>query len=70
MMNVVDLLVEKFGSQDAVAKAAGCSQSAVSDWKRDNRVPSRRIAILLKNAAADGVELGPRDFFPDWKRHD
>lgn len=60
-INVVDHLVSIFGSQYAVAKIAESSQSSVADWKRDNRVPSKRIEIMLANAPD---KLKPADFFP------
>lgn len=62
--NVVDHLVEIFGSQNAVAKVAECKQSSVADWKRENRVPSQRIEIMLRNAPD---RLTPTDFFPSYQ---
>ena len=62
-MNIVDHLSAKFGNQKRVALAAECSQQTVAGWKAENRVPSKRIELLLKNAPKFGVDLTADEFF-------
>lgn len=62
MLNIVDHLVSIFGSQDAVAKAAGCSQPSVAEWKGRNSVPTARARRLLMVAKEQGLPLKADDF--------
>ncbi len=60
-VNVVDRLVEKFGSQAELARAVGVSQPTVWAWKRRGVVPARRIGPLLKKAHELGIQLNAED---------
>ena len=62
--NIIDRLVEKFGSQAALAQAAGVTQPSVSGWRKAGHVPAKRQARLMASARASGVDLGPEDLLP------
>lgn len=63
MVNIVDRIIAKFGSQAAVAKAAGVTQAAVSQWRTGKFIPSRRQQRILNAAREQGIDLSPSDFF-------
>lgn len=62
--NPVRRLVRKFGSQRALALAAGRSQPAVAGWIKAGYVPGNVQARILAAARAEGIDLAPADFFP------
>lgn len=45
-------LIEKLGGPTAAARMFECTQSAVSQWKRDNKIPPARM-LHLKAARPD-----------------
>lgn len=63
MGSVVDRIIAKFGSQTALAEAAGVTQPSVHGWRREGLVPARRQAAILAAARARGIPLEPADFF-------
>jgi hypothetical protein len=63
MSNPVESLIRKFGTQEALGRAAGVRQSSVADWKRRGYIPAPRQRDILKNAPAFGVVVTPNDFF-------
>ena len=65
MASHIASIVEQFGGQTALARRLGCDQSTVSDWVRNNRVPSQRIPEIIAAAAKlnPPVTLRPDDFF-------
>lgn len=62
-MNVVERIIEKFGSQEAVAKAVGVTQPTVSYWKETGFIPARRQEQLLQAARDKQIDLTEADFF-------
>lgn len=63
MDSVVDRIIAKFGSQAALAEAAGVKQPSVHGWRREGLIPARRQAPILAAARARGIPLEPADFF-------
>lgn len=63
MDSVVDRIISKFGSQAALADAAGVSQPSVHGWRRQGLIPARRQSTILAAARARGIPLEPADFF-------
>jgi len=43
-----DELINEFGTQDAIAKAIGVTQSAVANWKSRGRIPFHCQYLLEK----------------------
>ncbi|MGE0714813.1 MAG: carph-isopro domain-containing protein [Alphaproteobacteria bacterium] len=65
MSAVIDRIIAKFGSQAALAEAAGVSQPSVAGWRKHGLIPSRRQAAVLAAARARGIALEPADFFDE-----
>lgn len=63
--NVVDHLLERgFRTQARLAAAAGRRQSSVAEWKAANRIPAECQTRIIESARAEGLPIGPNDFFP------
>ncbi len=62
-MNPVERLIEKFGTQERLAKAAERKQSQVPLWKDKGHFPPIPQKNILKNARKFGVAVTPDDFF-------
>lgn len=66
--NVIAHLTKRglFGSQTALAKAAGCTPHTICG-KRNKRNPLtyEQMCRILANAPDMGVEVTPEDFFPE-----
>ncbi len=62
---MISAIVHMFGGQIHIASALGCGQSTISDWVRNDRVPSWRIPQIIAAAARldPPVILRPDDFF-------
>ena len=63
-MNAAKKVVEKFGSQVALAGKLGIAQTTVSHWVKKNIVPAKWQARLLELASELGIDLSPADFIP------
>lgn len=59
-------IVDRFGGQNAMARALGTSQGTIWGWLRAGHVPSRRVPQVIEAAARldPPVRLSPADFFP------
>ena len=55
-------IIASFGGTTATARIVGVGASAVSNWKRDNRIPPHVHTRLLIAAEEKGLPLSPRDF--------
>lgn len=62
--SVVARLVQKFGSQAKLAKAAGVTQPSVHEWAERGIVPAHRMAAILKSARELGIDLDPAELVP------
>jgi hypothetical protein len=60
----VDLIIQKFGGQSALAKLIGKRQSTVQHWVSKGAIPSKWQAQLMKLGSEGGISLRPSDFFP------
>jgi UDP-4-amino-4,6-dideoxy-N-acetyl-beta-L-altrosamine transaminase len=61
--NSVARIVEKFGTQGALAEAIGIDPSAISHWKRRGLIPAHRQRQILEAATHRGIAVSPADFF-------
>ena len=64
METYVDRIIQKFGTQSAVAAAAKVKQPSVAGWRKAGLIPKRREGALLAEARAQGIDLSLEDFFP------
>lgn len=64
-INVVDHLAARFGTQTALAKAAGVKQNTMSDRKAANTLTHAQMRRILDAAPDMGVSVTPADFFPE-----
>jgi transcriptional regulator with XRE-family HTH domain len=62
-MSVVDRIIKKFGTQQALAEAIGIDQSAVSFWRKSGIIPARRQQQIFAKARELNIALSPADFF-------
>lgn len=60
---VVQRIIEKFGTQQKLADALSVNQSVIAGWKLRGVVPARQQPEVLKAAQKLGVDLSPADFF-------
>jgi DNA-binding transcriptional regulator YiaG len=58
-------IIEKFGTQSALADALGIRQSAVAAWKKRGFIPARQQEEILRIARRRGINIGPKDFFSE-----
>lgn len=63
MSTIVDRIVKKFGTQQALAAAINADQSTVAHWKKRGVIPARQQVAILAAAKARNIELTPADFF-------
>lgn len=61
--NIVDFLVQFYGSQAALGKAIGIAQPSVNRWKQNNRVPMLRAQAIIEDAKGRGFPIKPEHFF-------
>lgn len=59
----IQTVVNKLGGNAKVAAALGVHPSAVTQWKRRNSIPAKRIVALLILAKDSGIHLEPGHFF-------
>lgn len=64
--NVVEHLKGLFGTQVALAKAAGVKQNTISDRRAANSLTHAQMRRILARAPEMGVQVTPEDFFPEW----
>ena len=55
-------IIEKFGSQTALAEAIGKPQSTVQYWSRTGFIPVKWQPFVLEVARQKGIEIAPSDF--------
>jgi len=55
--NHVDILCAMFGGQQALADAAGVSQSAVAEWKKKEIIPSPRYPDIVSAGRKLGITV-------------
>ena len=60
--NPAKQIIDRFGSQSALAALLGKRQSTVQHWAKTGRIPSQWHKPLLKLARQRGVSLEPGDF--------
>lgn len=63
--NVIDHLKKRFGTQTALARAAGVAQNTISDKKASNSLTHQQMRRILRSAPEMGVDITPDDFFPE-----
>ncbi|OYD82521.1 Cro/CI family transcriptional regulator [Azospirillum brasilense] len=63
MITQADVIIQKFGTQTALAEAVGVRQSAVAAWKKRGFIPARQQPAVLAAARNRGIKLTPNDFF-------
>jgi hypothetical protein len=61
-MSTAQRIVEKFGSQTALAAAIGKGQSVVAYWCKIGSIPQKWHAPILKIASEQNIDLAPSDF--------
>jgi hypothetical protein len=61
-MSTAQKIVEKFGSQTALAAAIGKGQSVVAYWCKVGSIPQKWHAQILKIASEQNIDLSPSDF--------
>jgi DNA-binding transcriptional regulator YiaG len=64
----LDDLFRLFGSQIALARLCGCSQSTVAGWKQRGIVPARRQRQILDIARSMGLRLTAEDLIAKPRR--
>lgn len=64
-MNSAQKIIQKFGSQAALAALIGKRQATVQYWCKTGIVPAKWQRILLKIAAQKGIELSAIEFMDD-----
>ena len=60
--NPAKQIIQRFGSQSALASLLGKRQSTVQHWAKTGRIPSQWHPRLLELARQQGISLEPRDF--------
>lgn len=60
---VVERVIQKFGTQERLAALLGCRQSVIAGWKRRGVIPARQQPRVLDAAHRSGIALAPNDFF-------
>lgn len=63
-MSYAKRIIETFGGVRAMAKRLGRSPSTVGSWGERGSIPDAEKALILSCAIADGLPIGPSDFFP------
>jgi hypothetical protein len=61
-VNSAQRVIEKFGSQSALARLIGKGQSTVAHWSKTGNIPSKWQHELLVVARENGIQLAPSDF--------
>lgn len=59
----VQKIIDKFGSQTALATLLGIRQSAISYWLKKGYVPKKWHQSVLALASSKGIELSVEDFY-------
>lgn len=72
MCNVAEQIIKKCAGHENVARYACVDVSRVYRWTYPKErggtgglIPTKRQHLLLSNANAHGVSIGPSDFFPN-----
>lgn len=60
-MNTAQRVIDKFGSQTAVAEVIGKRQSTVAHWAKTGVIPAKWHGTLLDAAKSRGISLRPED---------
>lgn len=60
-MKAIAHIVQLFGSQSALAKAAGVTQPSVAEWVSAGRIPTKRIRAILLAARERGLDITAED---------
>jgi hypothetical protein len=68
-MNPAQRIIQKFGSQSALASLIGKGQTTVQHWGKTGMIPAKWQPRLLKLAAEKGIELSASEFMspPDYQ---
>jgi P63C domain len=69
-MNKAEAVIDKFGSQSALAKLLGKGQTTVQHWAKVGRIPAKWQGEILHLAAEQNIELSAADFMdsPGYQR--
>jgi transcriptional regulator with XRE-family HTH domain len=63
--DVVQALIEKFGTQEALAEAVGTTQSSVAGWKSRGTIPTGQLPKIVAAARKRGIRLTLEDLVPE-----
>ena len=61
-MTPAKLIIERFGSQTALAEAIGKPQSTIQYWSRTGTIPVKWRSLIQEAARQRGLEIAPLDF--------
>lgn len=59
--NSASAIIDAFGGTGAMAEAFGVGASAVSNWRKDGRIPARLHLRILTEAERRGVAVSVAD---------
>ncbi len=59
--NRASAIIDAFGGTSATANVFGVSASAVSNWRKDGRIPARLHLRVLSEAARREVDVSAED---------
>lgn len=57
MNRTLDQILDALGGVQMVTASLGCGRSAVSNWKRNGRLPPARVLELADMAKAKGIPI-------------
>lgn len=58
-ITTIDELIRAFEGQDGLAAAAGVVRTAVTNWKKADKIPPRHYPVLSAKAELRGCVLSP-----------
>lgn len=64
-MNAAELIIQKFGSQSALANAIHKTQSTVQHWAKTGKIPSKYHSAIMQEASKLGLNISASDFSLD-----
>lgn len=65
-MTPAEHIISKFGGLSATARALGHKHpTTVQGWRESGIIPARQQPLVLAAARAQGLDIGPADFFAE-----